>query len=303
MNDVMEPNQTFMIFLIEKRTERRNALSAVLNRAGYAVLPIATLGSALQLMVRKAVCHLIMISAKQLIGHEDEVDAILSYADPIPAVLIYDVEAEVKSALANWLTRGAEDFLTSDFNNDQLLAAVEHLLDKDPGTRSLKHDTIVASSSVANWIELTSPSELEHLRRLQRFSDALFASSLPKQVCEDLKMAVEEVGRNAIEWGNGFNPDKRVQLSYCLFDDRIVIKCEDEGEGFAPQKVPDPTADPLKTMQERQSTGKRPGGYGVYLIQKLVDQVVYSEKGNSVLMIKFLPRTNESGRLPSQQGS
>jgi serine/threonine-protein kinase RsbW len=137
---------------------------------------------------------------------------------------------------------------------------------------------------------LTASSELEQFRRLQRFSDALFATRLPNDVCEDLKMAVEEVGRNAVEWGNHFASDKQVHISYCLFDDRVVIKVEDEGDGFAPGSVPDPTADPVKTMHDRVNAGKRPGGYGVFLIQKLVDEIVYNEKGNTVLLMKYLPQ-------------
>ncbi len=104
-------------------------------------------------------------------------------------------------------------------------------------------------------------------------------------------MAVEEVGRNAVEWGNHFDPDKQVHVSYCVFDDRVIIKVEDEGEGFTPKEVPDPTTNPLQTMRDRLSAGKRPGGYGVYLIQKLVDDIVYNEKGNVVLLIKYLPET------------
>ncbi|MCC8165705.1 MAG: ATP-binding protein [Planctomycetes bacterium] len=42
-------------------------------------------------------------------------------------------------------------------------------------------------------------------------------------------------------------------------------------------------------MRDRQSAGKRAGGYGVFLIRKLVDDIVYNEKGNTVLLIKYLP--------------
>lgn len=97
-----------------------------------------------------------------------------------------------------------------------------------------------------------------------------------------------------MEWGNRFSPDKRLHVSYCLFDDRVVIKVEDEGEGFTPKSVPDPTANPVKTMQDRQNAGKRPGGYGVFLIQRLVDDIVYNEKGNAVLLIKYLPTATEN---------
>lgn len=112
-------------------------------------------------------------------------------------------------------------------------------------------------------------------------------------------MAVEEVGRNAVEWGNHFDPGKQVQISYCFFDDRVIIKVEDEGEGFAHSALPDPTRDPVGTMKQRVDAGKRPGGYGVFLIHKLVDETIYNEKGNVVLLIKYLPE-QEKGQMAEE---
>lgn len=285
-----------MLFVVEKSDADRERIRALLAEEGYAVAALASLESAASLLLRKAVCHLLILSAETLAGHEGELDSLLAMADPPPTVIVCGVDANGRVALYG-LNSGAYDFLAKPYGDRELLDAVDSALHRDRESPLQGGDRIVASSPVSGWIELTAPSELEHLRRLQRFSDALFASSLPAQVCEDLKLAVEEVGRNAMEWGNRFDPGKQVHLSYCLFDDRIVIKCEDEGEGFKPQAVPDPTDDPVKTMQMRQEAGKRPGGYGVYLIQKLVDQVVYSEKGNSVLMIKFLQKPGGTTRV------
>ncbi|MCX7934686.1 MAG: ATP-binding protein, partial [Planctomycetota bacterium] len=116
----------------------------------------------------------------------------------------------------------------------------------------------------------------------------LFATRLPRETCEDLRVAIEEVGRNAIEWGNRFDPQKRLRISYCFFHDRVVLKFEDEGEGFQPQSLPDPSADLHGHLAARASAGKRPGGFGVLLVQSIMDEVVYSEKGNVVVMTKFI---------------
>lgn len=287
----MEHNPGAMLFLVDADPSERERVRNLLSEEGYAVIPLDSLAAARGLLEHKAVCHLLILSADALLDREAELDALLSLTSPAPPVIVSGFDPSGKHAL-HCLNRGACDFLASPFEDHEMLDAVAGALDGEFAGHGAKKDAIVASLPVSGWIELTSASQLEQLRRLQRFSDALFASSLPKDVCEDIKMAVEEVGRNAMEWGNRFNPDKQVHLSYCFFNDRIVIKCEDEGEGFKPQSVPDPTADPLKTLQQRQEAGKRPGGYGVYLIQKLVDEVVYNEKGNSVLMIKYLPEKN-----------
>lgn len=282
-----------MLFVVvDDRTERER-LQSVLMDAGHGVVPLEGLANAETLLRAKAKCDLLIVSCEVIDRNGGELDRILALADPTPSVIISGVGKSGRAAMVG-LNRGAVDFVSRDASDQEILDAVLESLSADHADKS--DSRMVASSPVSGWIELTSPSELEQLRRLQRFSDALFASTLPEKVCEDLKMAVEEVGRNAMEWGNRFNPDKRVHVSYCFFDDRIVIKCEDEGEGFVVGSIPDPTADPIGTLQKRQEQGKRPGGYGVFLIQKLVDQVVYNEKGNSVLMIKFLPERVASTR-------
>ena len=140
------------------------------------------------------------------------------------------------------------------------------------------------------WVELTAPSEFEYLSRLQRFTNLLFEGRLPEEECEDLRMSMEEIVRNAIALGNRLDPDKQLKISYCVFNDRVVLKFEDEGEGFHPEQVPDPSGDPGGIIEKREKQGKRPGGFGVFLINNIMDEVVYSEKGNVVLTTKFFSK-------------
>jgi len=205
---------------------------------------------------------------------------------PRTAVVIvsgHRTEETVISGLAD----GAVDFLSKPFRADELRIALSRAIRRqtsapvDPGE-------IAVERPATGWVELTAPSAFEYLQRMQRFSDALFHTRLPREICEDLRIAVEEVGRNAIEWGNRLDPDKQVHISYCFFQDRIVLKFEDEGEGFRPDLVPDPSGDLYGHMRARASEGKRPGGFGVRLVQSIMDEVSYSERGNVVLMTRFL---------------
>ena len=293
MKDDDSPMVGAMVFVLEKETEEREAMRAVIAETGCVVISLPAIEPAIALLRNDAACDLIVL-ATDTIDNPDQFDQLLAARQPPPAVVIYGFDPAATLVL-HCLNRGAVDFLAKPVGRDDFVQAVESALEKEcVPADSDGSDSIVASSHIAGWIELTATSQLEQFRRLQRFSDALFASRLPEKVCEDLKMAVEEVGRNAVEWGNHFDPGKQVHVSYCMFDDRVVIKVEDEGEGFAPQSLPDPTADPIKTMQDRIDAGKRPGGYGVFLIQKLVDDIVYNEKGNTVLLIKYLPSEAEA---------
>ena len=195
-------------------------------------------------------------------------------------------------AVVRCLDGGAADFIDKTAPAVELLRAVHAALSPlgadsaaDPAAGGVR-----AERPLDGWIELTAASELDLLRRIQRFSDMLFARRLPPDLCEDLRTIIEEMGRNAIEWGNQFDAKKRIRISYCLLPDRIVLKFEDEGEGFQFQQAPDPTRDPIAHLRWREEQGKRPGGYGIYLAQQVMDEVVYSEKGNVVVLTKFIPR-------------
>lgn len=291
MPDIPEtPPPQPVVFIVDNDDAERTAMHTAVERLGCALIPLASVEQALSLLRANAACDLLVLDADALGDDPALFDTLVGARVPAPKTIVAGVDPQAKVVL-HCLNMGAMDFLSKPLDPVELANAVENALfaDADASGSRFSPDAIVASSHVAGWIEITAASKLEMFRRLQRFSDALFASRLPREVCDDLKMAVEEVGRNAVEWGNKFNPDKQVHVSYCLFNDRVVIKMEDEGEGFHPEAVPDPTADPLKTMRERSESGKRPGGYGVFMLQKLVDEVVYNEKGNTVLLIKYLP--------------
>ena len=60
----------------------------------------------------------------------------------------------------------------------------------------------------------------------------------------------------------------------------------DQGAGFDPSKIPDPTIDPIALIEGREKVGKRPGGFGIHLARRIMDSVAYNERGNEVLMEK-----------------
>ena len=84
-----------------------------------------------------------------------------------------------------------------------------------------------------------------------------------------------EAVNNAILHGNNSDPDKIVDIEISLKGNSLHIKVTDEGTGFRPEKVPDPTTpENLETLN----------GRGVFLMSRLADKLKYSKKGNSVTM-------------------
>jgi serine/threonine-protein kinase RsbW len=80
-------------------------------------------------------------------------------------------------------------------------------------------------------------------------------------------MAVREALANAIKHGNKLNPDKLVHVEILLDDELLVVTVEDEGEGFDPERVADPTAPPNLL---------RSSGRGVFYMRQFMDDVVFS---------------------------
>ncbi len=70
---------------------------------------------------------------------------------------------------------------------------------------------------------------------------------------------------------------KKVRISYRLHAERFDVHIVDEGSGFDPNDLPDPTA--FENLE-------RPSGRGVTLMRHYMTEVDYNDRGNSVTMSK-----------------
>ncbi|MCC8167493.1 MAG: ATP-binding protein, partial [Planctomycetes bacterium] len=243
MSETASAESTPVAFVIVQDDSGRDRLRDLVARAGCLAVPLPRIDNAILLLKSDAQCNLILLASDAIGDDTGGFDTLMDAVSPTAKVIIYGGDPAGPVVL-HCLNKGASDFIPETAQDDEIVGAVEAAAFDRLHTGEAPHaDAITASSHVSGWIELTASSELEQLRRLQRFSDALFSTHLPESVCEDLKMVVEEVGRNAVEWGNNFDPDKQVHISYAMFNNRIVIKVEDEGDGFSPGALTDPTID------------------------------------------------------------
>jgi serine/threonine-protein kinase RsbW len=144
------------------------------------------------------------------------------------------------------------------------------------------------------WVELVVPNRLESLARIDRLLAQLCDAELEAEEREQLHYALNEICENAWEWGNRKEPGRKIRVGYCLFRDKVVFKIEDEGEGFDPGSVPDPTRNLRSLLEQRTSLGQRAGGFGLHMVRKIMDEVVYNDKGNVVVLSKLLKRRRMS---------
>ena len=92
-----------------------------------------------------------------------------------------------------------------------------------------------------------------------------------------IKLSLEEAITNAIKHGNDLDESKQVTIDYEVSDEAVVVDICDEGGGFAPDQVPDPT---------QAENLERPSGRGVMLMKAYMTEVEFSDCGNCVRMVK-----------------
>jgi anti-sigma regulatory factor (Ser/Thr protein kinase)/CheY-like chemotaxis protein len=141
-----------------------------------------------------------------------------------------------------------------------------------------------------DWITLRVSAQLVTADRLVTFMDELHRRLFDEPEMDHLLLAFREILVNAIEHGAGLDPEKDVRVDAIRTRRALAFYFRDPGPGFAQDVLPHAATgnDPLSHMQRRVEAGLRPGGYGMLLTRRLVDEVIYSHAGNEVLLLKHL---------------
>ena len=152
-------------------------------------------------------------------------------------------------------------------------------------------DGIELVSATPEWISILARCDRKTADRLVQFLREM--SDLPHPEREDVATAFREMLLNAIEHGGNFDPNQYVEVAYVRTRKSVICRIKDPGQGFSLEEihhaaVNNPSYDPIRHVLFREAQGLRPGGYGVLLTKHLVDELVYSEKGNEVLLIKYI---------------
>ncbi len=145
------------------------------------------------------------------------------------------------------------------------------------------------------WVSFEAPSHRTFVRRFANLSELLITRGVDADTLEELRVAILELGSNAVEWGHESDTRRSIRLSARILSGAIAIVVEDSGVGFHLDKVPDPTKDVREFQRSRAALGKRPGGYGIALVRAITDHLVYNERGNVVAMVKRLSPHPPSG--------
>jgi serine/threonine-protein kinase RsbW len=120
-------------------------------------------------------------------------------------------------------------------------------------------------------------SSVNNLTIVENAIDELMAEiGITQENYGKILVSTLEAVNNAIMHGNKFEKDKIVDVEISYKNEKLRIKIKDEGKGFIPDEVPDPTI-----PQNIEALN----GRGIFLMSKLADQIKYSKRGNAVTML------------------
>lgn len=178
------------------------------------------------------------------------------------------------------------DFLIKPFSIADLRAAVSTALDDAPPSQ------IEIISAEPHWVQLRVPCDLAAVPWLQKLLMQLKAD-LPEETREAMAYAFREMLNNAIEHGGKLDPTKFVEVLCVRLKRAIIYWIKDPGDGFDPRQlehaaVANPTTDPFRHVTVRDEKGLRAGGFGILLTNQLVDDLVYNERRNELMFVKYL---------------
>ena len=92
----------------------------------------------------------------------------------------------------------------------------------------------------------------------------------------NFRVGLTEALSNAMLYGNGSDPQKRVRVEVDIRVEEVAVRVTDQGMGFDPTTVPDPT------LPDNIS---KTGGRGIFLMKALMDEVRFNDLGNSVTLV------------------
>ena len=151
---------------------------------------------------------------------------------------------------------------------------------------------IEVTSARPDWVEIVVPctrQAAEHIQTVMSHLD----TDLPADLRESIGYAFRELLLNAVEWGGRLDPTRKVRIAYLRAKRMIMYRIADPGQGFNIDELPhaavgQPPDDPIAHMLVREEKGLRPGGFGLLSVRASVDELLYNEKRNEVVFVKYL---------------
>jgi serine/threonine-protein kinase RsbW len=137
-----------------------------------------------------------------------------------------------------------------------------------------------ATEECGLWVHsrLSAPCEVGPLA--ERLAAWMEAVGYAPGDCPGMRLALEEAVVNALRHGHRFDPAKQVRVRLRVDAFEALAEVEDEGPGFDPESVPDPTA--AENLEQ-------PSGRGLLLMRRFTTWLRFHGRGNLVTLCRVGP--------------
>jgi anti-sigma regulatory factor (Ser/Thr protein kinase)/ActR/RegA family two-component response regulator len=283
-NTAMRPFAVKNVLVVGADPQIHTLLLRVLEPGSWAVLSVPDNLAALD-AARGRAFDLIVTSEKTS-GREDiEFFRQIRRVRPHTRLIILAGEGTPSDVITSMRER-AFSYFSKPFSMDAL-AEMIRLATEGP----CWDDGIEVVSGTPELIRILARCDLKTADRLVQFLNEI--AELPDPERNQVAMAFREMLLNAIEHGGRLDPNQYVEIEYVRARHMVTCHITDPGPGFTLDEIPhaaiaNPTDDPIRHISVREEQGMRPGGFGVLLTQQLVDELIYGQNGNEVLLIKYL---------------
>lgn len=280
----MQTPRTVSVLVVDDDPAMRNYLVRLLRTEEATVETCDSGGEALRLLAAKSYGVVLLdVGLPDVSGLE----VLNASAKRYPATRFLIITADDTSDTVMEAVRGqAFGYLRKPFTPEQLRNLVEECLAATPDPE------IEIVSASPEWFELSLPCTRTAANRIDNFMQQL-KLELPDEARLKVAQAFRELLMNAVEWGGSLDPGRRVRVA-CLRTKRMLLyRIADPGPGFrfdelAHAAVGHPEGDPTAHVSEREAKGLRPGGLGILMVRAFADELLYNERHNEVVFIKYL---------------
>lgn len=283
--------------LVPSGGETDELLTTVLASEGWSIQRVIDNHQALARA--KAEPFELIITGRKTLGIED-IEVLRKIRSARPHVrLIILTDEWTRGDVISAMREGAFSYFSAPFEVSEIAEMVRAAM-----AEPCWDDGIEVLSATPEWVTLTARCDVDTANRLVQFLHGVKDPSIPEADRDSVITAFREILINAMEHGAQFDPSQHVEISFIRARRAIACRVKDPGQGFSLDELRQAAADRspedlFNRTRVRFDQGLRPGGFGILLAKKLVDELIYSEKGNEVVLVKYLDPAKQINELSS----
>ena len=270
------------VLIAEDDVTLATALSKLVEQAGFDTATAFNGREALDELERQPYDLLVLDIRMPVIDGFEVMQRLQKLKSP-PKVIVITADTAQETVLQAMKER-VYQFVPKPFSLRALVQIVGNALNENV-------PPIEVISAKPHWVELLVPCHRETAERITGFMTQI-KGDLPEEVRDAVGQAFREMLLNAVEWGGRFDPNRRVRIAYLRANKMLMYRIADPGAGFTFKELAHAAVahpgDPVAHMKVREEKGLRPGGFGILLASSIVDELIYNEKHNEVVLIKYL---------------